>query len=424
MCPESRVRAVRFNVSIPYYLAARSLGRIAPSALYGPLTGMRLSTVERPELPGPEWVRMRVLRCGICGSDLGNLSFGSSPSMEPFGSFPAVPGHEILAEVEETGSAVGDLEPGARVVIDPLLSCTARGYTREGSCRSCRIGEESTCENAGEDGPPNPDGRSISRGLTIGYHRDLPGGWGEFVVAHRTQIHRVPDDLDDGTAGLVEPLSIGMRAALRAGPPAGSIEPVLVIGSGTIAFATVWALRALGFRGPLIAQAKRPHEARMHLAMGATETVTPGPEARQAMIDTGAMAYQPIVGPEVYSGGGFPRIFDCVGNAASLAQAMRYAAPRGTVVLLGCATEIKRIDLSFLWARELNVRGFVGYGLDRFRGEEVHTFDITMQALRESEAPVGDLVTHVFPLRQYRTAVAAAANHGRSKAIKVALTPG
>jgi threonine dehydrogenase-like Zn-dependent dehydrogenase len=47
-----------------------------------------------------------------------------------------------------------------------------------------------------------------------------------------------------------------------------------------------------------------------------------------------------------------------------------------------------------------------------------------MQALRESDAPVGDLVTHVFPLRQYRTALAAAANHRRSKAIKVALTPG
>ena len=161
----------------------------------------------------------------------------------------------------------------------------------------------------------------------------------------------------------------------------------------------------------------------MHKALGATETVAPGPEAREALVGTGAMAYQPIVGPEVYSGGGFPLIFDCVGNRNSLSQALSYAAPRGRIVVLGCAGEVKKLELSFLWARELQVQGFVGYGPEQWRGSTKHTFQITLDALVETDSSVGEMVTHVFPLEQFRAALSAAGNHRRSGAIKVVIQP-
>ncbi len=59
------------------------------------------------------------------------------------------------------------------------------------------------------------------------------------------------------------------------------------------------------------------------LKLGASEVISPGPEARQALVDTGAMAYQPLVGPEVYAGGGFELVFDCVGSQGSLEQCRR-----------------------------------------------------------------------------------------------------
>jgi threonine dehydrogenase-like Zn-dependent dehydrogenase len=418
------MKAVTFDVNIRRFLVARSIGRLTDAALFGRLTGVRLSEVPEPVMPGPEWVRLKVSSCGICGTDVGNLSYRASPIMEPFGSFPSVPGHEILGIVEKVGSGVDRVEVGQRVVVDPLLSCTVRGYRPEQACLSCRTGSHGTCENAGEEGPLSVGGYPMAPGLTIGYHRDLPGGWSERVVAHQTQLFPVDDDLEDRTAVLVEPLSVSMRAVLRSGPAPGSTEPILVIGSGTVAFATVWALRATGFQGPIVAQAKREHEARMHRLLGATETVTPGGEARQAVVDTGAMAYQPIVGPEVYSGGGFPLIFDCVGSRDSLGQSLRYAAPRGTVVLLGCAAEVRSLDLSLLWARELRVVGYLGYGEESWEGKTEHTFQITQRLLARSSVPVGEMVTHVFPLSQYGTALAAAANHGRSEAIKVLLRPG
>jgi len=415
------MRALSFDVTIPRYLLARSLGRFTELATFGPLGGLRMTEVPDPGLPAEDWVRLRVLSAGICGTDLATLSFTAATSLEPFGSFPAVPGHEILARVEEVGSAVRDLEPGMRVVVDPLVSCRVRGHPDGDDCPSCRTGRPGTCEMAGEDGALRIGSRALSPGLTIGYHADLPGGWGPFMVAHRSQIFPVPDELDDRSAVLVEPLSIGMHAVVNAPPEPG--QDVLVIGSGPIALGTIWALRAGGFQGTVISQAKRDHEARLARALGADEVVAPGDEARQALVDTGAQAYQPIVGDEVYAGGGFPLIFDCVGSPSSLSQSLRFAAPRGRIVMLGCAATIPKLDLTFVWARELELRGFVGYGLERWRGREEHTFQITQELMVETRAPVRDLVTHVFPLDQFRTALSAAANHRRSEAVKVVLEP-
>jgi threonine dehydrogenase-like Zn-dependent dehydrogenase len=274
---------------------------------------------------------------------------------------------------------------------------------------------------AGESGRQEVGGAPISRGLTIGYHRDLPGGWSENMIAHESQLFPVDPRISSRTAVLVEPLSIGLHAILNAPPAAG--ENVLVIGSGPIAFGTIWALRATGFEGTVVAQTKRSHEKLIARSLGATDVVAPGAEARAALVETGAMAYQPLIGDEVYSGGGFNRIFDCVGSASSIDQALRYAAPRATVVLLGCAGEVRRLDLSLLWARELDVRGFVCYGIERWRGRTLHTMEIAHDLILESEAPLDQLVTHVFPLNEFRHALSAASNHRRSEAVKVVLTP-
>ncbi len=366
-------------------------------------------------------MRLEVLLGGICGSDIGNITYHASPAMEPFGSFPAVLGHEILARVVEVGPAVRGLEPGRRVVVDPVVGCEVRGVAPEAWCPSCREGWPATCARAGEEGPATVGGDPMARGMTIGYHRSLPGSWGEGMIVHESQVHPVDDALDDRAAVLMEPLSVGMHAVLNAGVREG--EPVLVIGSGPIALGVVWALRATGFQGELVAQTKRRHEGELARALGASTVVAPGDEARDAIVATGAQAYMPLVGPEVYAGGGFPLVFDCVGSEASLGQALRFTAPRGRIVLLGCAAKISNLDLTFLWARELDVKGFVCYGRERWRDAGAHTFQVTQDLLLETGAPVARMVTHVYPLGQYRDALGDASNHRKSGAVKVLLDP-
>lgn len=415
------MRAVTFNVTIPSYLVGKSLGKVTEAALWGGLSGVRFGHVAEPDLPGDDWVRLEVVKAGICGSDIGNLTLKSSPAMEPFGSFPAVLGHEIVARVVETGRGVRRVETGQRVAVDPGVSCVMRGFSGERRCPSCREGLPATCTRAGDEGETLILGAPIQRGMTIGYHGSLPGGWGERMIAHESQLFPVADEMSDHTAVLIEPMAVGMHAALRSRPfPDG---PVLVLGSGPIALGVVWSLRAAGYQGELVAQMKRKHEADLARALGATAVVAPGDEARQALVDTGAQAYMPIVGDEVYAGGGFPLIFDCVGSEQTVKQALRYATVRGRIVLLGCAAEIPKLDLTFVWANELEIRGFQCYGDEEWRGKTEHTFQITHDLLLETGAPVEKMVTHVYPLGEYRTALSTAANRRKSGSVKVLLDP-
>ena len=418
------MKAVQFNVTVPGFLLARGPGRFSSAFLYGRLSGVSLTSREPTPLPGDRWVRIEVMLAGICGSDLGNISYRSSPAMEPFGSFPAVLGHEVLGRVKEVGAGVSDVAVGDRVVVDPMLNCEARGWEDGSWCPSCAIGSHSTCEKAGETGPLaiGREGGGIAPGLTIGYHRDLPGGWGEEMIAHERQLFRVPPSIPDRVAVLAEPVSIGVRGVLRSGVIA-SAGPVLVIGSGAIALGTLWALRAFGYEGRLVAQAKRPREASLASGLGADSTVSPGDGARQALIETGARAYMPVVGSEVYAGGGFETVFDCVGSQSSLVQALRYTSARGRVVMLGCVGEVRKLDLTFLWARELRVEGYVGYGAERWDDSSRHTIELTLARMASDGAALGGLVTHLFPLSQYRDALRAAFDHRRSGAIKVAFQP-
>jgi threonine dehydrogenase-like Zn-dependent dehydrogenase len=415
------MRAVSFNVTIPSYVVGKSLGRFTEAAVYGGLSGVRFGELPEPDLPGDAWVKLDVLKAGICGSDIGNLTLKSSPAMEPFGSFPAVLGHEILARVSAVGPAVRHVSVGQRVAVDPGVSCTVRGFQGERQCPSCAEGLASTCTRAGEDGETVIAGEPIRRGMTIGYHRSLPGGWGDRMIAHESQLFPVADEMSDNAAALIEPLAVGMHAALRSRPfPDG---PILVLGSGPIALGVVWALRAAGYQGELVAQMKRAHEARLARSFGASSVVAPGEEAREALVGTGAQAYMPIVGDEVYAGGGFPLVFDCVGSGETLKQGLRYASVRGRIVLLGCAAEIPKLDLTFVWANELEIKGFQCYGDEAWRGKIEHTFKITHDMILETRAPIEEMVTHVFPLSQYRNALSTAANRRKTGSVKVLLDP-
>jgi threonine dehydrogenase-like Zn-dependent dehydrogenase len=413
------VKAVCFDVTIPGFVMAKTVGKISRNAMFGPLGTIRLNRVGVPPLPGPGWVELEVLGCGICGSDVRTVTYSLSPALEPFSSFPAVLGHEILARVSGVGADVDRVRVGQRVSVEPTISCTVRGHTEP--CGACRDGSTATCHRSAEPGETAIGDRPIGAGIFVGYHRDLPGGFGERLIAHQSQLYRVPDEIEDDTAVLTEPFSIALHGVLLATPVIDG--PVLVIGSGTIALATVWALRASGYGGVLVSQTKRRHEARIARFLGATETVAPGAEAREAMIRTGATPHKPIIGDDVFGGGGFPLIFDCVGSRASVVQALGFATERGRIVVLGCAAQIPKLDLSFLWARELVVQGSVGYATEHWQGRTMHTFELTHEFMRSGDAPLSELVTHKIPLVEYRRGLRTAADHRRSGAIKVVLTP-
>ena len=153
----------------------RYLGKRWRSLYTSPFSCTRLVDIPEPQLPTPEWVKVKTRLSGICGSDLATITAKGSPYFSPFTSTPFVLGHEIVGDVAETGDAVDGFSVGARVVIEPALSCQVRGISPP--CHQCRNQRFANCENITKG--------NISAGVQTGYCRDTGGGWSRYVLAHQ-----------------------------------------------------------------------------------------------------------------------------------------------------------------------------------------------------------------------------------------------
>src|SRR5207253_5234630 len=121
-------------------VAARAVGGRLPGLLAGRVARRRLVEREGPSLPGEGWARVRPRLAGICGSDLATVSGRSSFYFSPLVSMPFVPGHELVGDLLDD---VDGLPAGTRVVVDPVLSCAARGLD---PCDSCAAGATGRCD--------------------------------------------------------------------------------------------------------------------------------------------------------------------------------------------------------------------------------------------------------------------------------------
>src|SRR5687767_12005785 len=118
----SRLQALVYRKSIPRYLLMRAGSRRIKSLETSRFSPLQLEDAPDPVLPTPQWVRLRPLLSGICGSDLGTLSSENSPYFSPITSPPFVMGHEIVGEIVEDNSG---FQTGERVVLEPALGCAA-----------------------------------------------------------------------------------------------------------------------------------------------------------------------------------------------------------------------------------------------------------------------------------------------------------
>ncbi|MEW6719183.1 MAG: zinc-dependent alcohol dehydrogenase family protein [Thermodesulfobacteriota bacterium] len=145
--------------------------------------------------PGPGEIRVRVLACGICRTDL-HVIEGELPG----GKLPIVPGHQVVGIVDALGEGSARFPLGARVGIAWLAGTC-------GSCGFCAAGKENLCESS----------------RYTGYHRD--GGFAEFALAREDFAYRIPDGFPDAEAApLLCAGIIGYRALSRAElPPGGSL---------------------------------------------------------------------------------------------------------------------------------------------------------------------------------------------------------
>src|SRR5699024_5313041 len=182
------MKAIVYDFSIPKYVAAKALGKPFPSMYYGKPSALSLKTVREPNLPNEDWVKIKPIYSGLCGSDMGAIFYKTSTALTPFNSFPSVMGHETVGDVTEVGANVKNIEIGQRVTIDPYINCEVRGVDE--LCPACEKGLQSLCRNKGGT-------NTFDSGMILGFCEELPGTWGEAFVAHESMVIPIPDDISD-----------------------------------------------------------------------------------------------------------------------------------------------------------------------------------------------------------------------------------
>jgi threonine dehydrogenase-like Zn-dependent dehydrogenase len=392
------ILALEYHRSPGRYLTARGLtatkpGRLLTGAIAGNVSPLQLVNRQAPRLPGPGWTRVTPLLSGICGSDLAMLSGRASPYLSPLISMPFVPGHEVV------GTTLDDLPEiprGTRVVLDPVLSCRARGTA---ACRWCASGNENRCDHITTG--------AISAGLQTGFCGDTSGGWSWQLVAQAGQLHPVPDELPNDRAVLVEPLACAVHAVTRLEVPAGA--SVVIIGAGTVGLLTLLALRELTSAGPVYLMAKHAHQRSRAKDLDATALIDPGRGVRSLRRMTAARMHLPERGSEFLLGG-VDLAFECTGSPAGLNTALRLVRAGGTVVATGMPAG--GVDLTPLWYRELQLIGAYASHSQRCDFET---------AIRLAGSPVLEgYVDTRYPLGRWREALNHAANAGHLGTVKVA----
>ncbi|MDQ3237465.1 MAG: zinc-binding dehydrogenase [Actinomycetota bacterium] len=396
------MRALLFRKSIPRYLLMRAGAKRIRNLDTSRLSPLQLEEVPEPALPTPDWVRVKPLLSGICGSDLSTLSAQSSPYFSPITSPPFVMGHEILGEVMEKGNG---FRAGERVVVEPALGCLVRGISPP--CPQCAAGRHALCLHITEG--------DISPGIQTGFCHDTGGGWSEgTMVAHRSQVYRVPGDVSDEAAVAIEPLACAVHAALAARP--GPEETTVVLGAGSIGLLVVGALRRLTDAGRIICVAKHERQRKEALRLGADSVVRPKEiyTALPAML--GGRVYRPELGKPVMLGGA-DRVFECVGSPGTIEDAIRISRPGGEVTLVGMPGARSALDLTPLWHGEVSLRGAYAYGTEEHEGKKTTSFDLALRLANPLELET--LAGPRFRLSEYREAIAAARSAGRDGNVKV-----
>jgi len=324
---------------------------------------IRIEEVPRP-VPGPDEMVVKILSCGICGSDL--VEWYRLPRA------PLVPGHEIGGEVAETGTSVKKYKPGDRVFIAPKIPCN--------ECSYCKNGCFPVCSNVKER---------------------LPGGFIEYILVSRSLIEHgtylLPDTISYNQSTFIEPLACTVRAQRLAELRKG--QTVTVLGCGTagilhikLAAAMHCRITAADISAERLAFAERS---------GAEEIID--------MSDTGSTAETDDSMPKTDA------VIICTSALSAVEEAWKRVDKGGAVVFFAVPAPEEKVDIpiNYFWTRE--VRILTSYYCGPPDIEEA------MRLIETGTVEVDDMITHELPLDDIQKGYRLAAGGGES--LKIIIKP-
>jgi len=317
--------------------------------------GLELTEVPDPS-PGPGDVLVRVLRTGICGTDL-HIDTWDEWAANTIKA-PLVVGHEFAGEVVEVGAAVTKVRVGDLVSGEGHLIC--------GLCRNCRAGRRHLCANT----------------IGLGVHTD--GAFAEYAVLpeQNAWVHNYQVDLD--VAAIFDPFGNAVHTALQF-PVLG--EDVLITGAGPIGLMAAAVARHAGARHVVITDVSEP---RLELAtkMGVN-----------LALNVSGTKISDVYG-ELRMTEGFDVGMEMSGQPSALRDMIANMTHGGRIAMLGLPASEIPIDWSNVVLKMLTIKGI--YGREMF--ETWYAMSVLLQAGLD----ISPVITHRFPYTDHATAFATA----------------
>jgi L-iditol 2-dehydrogenase len=333
------------------------------------LAGIRkIEIVEQPDptLQHPTDVLLRVIRAGICGSDIHYYTQGRIG--DQIVHFPFCIGHECGAIVADVGKQVTRFKPGDLVVVDPSVSC--------GTCDQCRLGQFNTCRKVRFWGCPG----------------QLEGCLCDLMTMPEDCCYSAKG-LTADQAALVEPLSIGHYAVQLSGSLKG--KKVAVLGSGPIGLSVLLAARIAGASAIYVTDLL---DYRLEAARQQGATWTGNPDRTDIVLDI--IQREPLE---------LDAVFECCGRQTAFDQAVELCKPMGRLVIVGIP-ETDQVSFSVHDARR---KGLTFVSVRR----QNECVDPVINLIREGSIKPDFMITHRFTLGQVGKAFELPANY-RDGAIK------
>lgn len=260
---------------------------------------IRLEDIPIPEKQN-NYHLVKVAYCGICGTDV-HLYDGDEGSVKMVQK--TVPGHELSGTLVATGE---------KVTVDPNYYC--------GECQSCITGKPHYCENI------------FNTGVTVN------GGFAEFVLAHKSQIHKIPDNVSLEDAAFAEPISCCIHGADLT--ELVSSDRVLILGAGTIGLIMLQLCTSAGVNYISVTE---PVEKKRDnaLKLGAN-----------SVFDTSVITIEKLKKCN------FNKVIECSGNINAVKTALEVCADTGTVMLFGLTQPDAEITIKpfDLFKREITIK--------------------------------------------------------------------
>ncbi|WP_130864757.1 L-threonine 3-dehydrogenase [Acidipropionibacterium timonense] len=330
-----------------------------------PEPGLELIDIPEPTV-GPNDVKIRVMRTGICGTDLHIDKW--DPWAAKVVRTPLVVGHEFCGEIVELGSEVGDLEIGQFV--------SGEGHYVCGRCRACLAGKRHLCRN--------------TRG--IGYAVD--GAYCQYFVmpASNVWVHHIKG-LDPDVAAIFDPFGNAVHTALQFPCLA---EDVLVSGAGPIGIMAALVAQFQGARNVVLTDLS---DERLELAhrLGLTNTVNVG---RERLEDVWGRF-------EMHEG--FDIGLEMSGSGKALESMIDNMTHGGRIALLGTPSANVSLDMSKVIFSMLTLQGVTG--------RQIFETWYTMASLIRSGLDISGVITDRFPVTEFREAFDTAGNGTAGKVV-------